>query len=105
MTTTTSGSESSTIQKAVWQEVLAQLVADRPCLWNKAHPDFNDFKNVKQHAWQELAQTMIDVGFPELGNGVRTSEYPYNLDLQLLSQSLAESSESVTQLHTCWHHI
>ena len=49
--------------QASWQEVLIELIRERPCLYDKSHRDYHDSKGVKQNLWLEVVQHMESAGF------------------------------------------
>ena len=39
---------------AEWQEVLINLMREKPILYDKSHPDYKDSRNKKRNHWQDV---------------------------------------------------
>ena len=43
---------------APWQEVLVNAVASRRCLWDIAHTDYKDTRNVRANNWADVTEEL-----------------------------------------------
>lgn len=43
---------------AEWQELLIELVRNRPCLWDKSHTAYKDSRTIKANNWSDISNEM-----------------------------------------------
>ena len=58
--------------RASWQELLIELVRDRPCLYDKSHRDYFDTRGVKKNQWKDVAAGLIAGGCSSIGDANNT---------------------------------
>lgn len=41
-----------------WTGILIELVQQRPCLWQKSHPNYKDSRIIKKNNWIDVTEAL-----------------------------------------------